>query len=157
MRNLLFCCLILSLPFSLSADEDTWNIVRGILAPPVQQEQSVQSVQPSVPPVVRQFAFNPDYPDVYLGDHGSELESLFLEMVLYGQAQQGDTHFVVISGRSSQGAFQKKITFADLDELLYFQDVFEGKKYDRIYFYSDRVNEADYLLLKSPRREAPIL
>lgn len=154
MKNICYTCLILALPFSLSADEDTWNIVRGILAPPTQQSQPVQ---PPVRQQVRQYPFNPDYPDVYLGDNGSEIESLFLEMVLYGQAQQSEQHFVVISGRSSQGAFQKKITFADLDQLRHFQEVFEAKKYDRIYFYTDRVNEADYLLLKSRRRAAPKL
>lgn len=78
-------------------------------------------------------------------------------MVLYGQTQQDGKHFVVINGRSSQGAFQKKIVFANLEELLNFQDVFENKKYDRIYFYSNGVNEADYLLLKSPRRAVPSL
>jgi len=156
MKNILHYCLLLALPFSLSADEDTWNIVRGILAPPTEQGQPAQN-KPAVSQVIRQYPFNPDYPDVYLGDSGSEIESIFLEMVLYGQAQQNEQHFVVISGRSSKGAFQKKITFAGLDELLYFQDVFENKKYDRIYFYSDSVNESDYLLLKSPRREAPQL
>ncbi len=153
MKPIRLFCLLVALPFSLSADEDTWNLVRGILAPPTQSTQST----PVVPQVVKQYPFNPDYPDVYLGDNGSELESIFLEMVLYGQAQQSEKHFVVMSGRSSQGAFQKKITFADLDELAYFQDIFENKKYARIYLYTDRVNEADYLLLKSPRREAPKL
>ncbi len=154
MKHILYTCLLLALPFSLSADEDTWNIVRGILAPPTQQEQPAQ---PPVRQVVQQYPFNPDYPDVYLGDNGSEVESLFLEMVLYGQSQQSQKHFVLISGRSSRGAFQKKITFADLEALLHFQDILEKKKYDRIYFYTDRVNEADYLLLKSPRRNAPQL
>lgn len=154
MKNILCACLLLALPFSLSADEDTWNIVRGILAPPAQQ-----TTQPVAPKVVQQYPFSPDYPDVYLGDNGSEIESIFLEMVLYGQAQQTQQHFVVLSGRSSQGAFQKKIMFADLDALLHFQDVFEGKQYDRIYFYTAQssTNEADYLLLKSPRRTAPNL
>ena len=154
MKNAFYLSLLLALPFSLSADEDTWNIVRGILAPPT---QPAQSTQPPVRQVVKQYPFNVDYPNVYLGDNGSEIESLFLEMVLYGQAQQSEQHFVVISGRSSQGAFQKKITFANLDELLHFQETFEGEKYDRIYFYTDGVNEADYLLLKSPRRNAPQL
>lgn len=152
MKNAFRLLSLLVLPFSLSADEDTWNIVRGILAPPVQQEQTA----PPARKVVPQYPFNPDYPDVYLGDNGSEVESLFLEMVLYGQTQAGG-YFVVISGRSSRGQFQKKIAFADLEGLLHFQGILENKEYDRLYFYTDLVNEADYLLLKHPRRPSPKL
>ena len=78
-------------------------------------------------------------------------------MVLYGQAQQSQKHFVVISGRSSQGVFQKKITFESLDELLHFQGILEARDYNRIYFYSSKVNEAHYLVQKKPTREAPNL
>lgn len=155
MKNALYLSLILALPFSLSADDDTLNIIRGILGPPPQQQG--QTTQPPARQEVRQYPFNPDYPDVFLGDNGSEVESIFLEMVLYGQAQQSEQHFVVMSGRSSSGAFQKRITFADLEEVRHFQDILENKRYDRIYFYTDRVNEADYLLLKNPRRNAPQL
>lgn len=144
------------LPFSIFADEDTWNLVRGILAPSTNTTQPSVSVQ-TVPRVTKQYPCSPDYPDVYLGDNGSELESIFLEMVLYGQAQQGNQHFVVLSGRSSAGVFQKKISFSNLDELLHFQGILENKQYDRIYFHSDGKNEADYLLLKSPRRDVPTL
>ena len=155
MKTPFYYLLILALPFSLIADDEALrSLVRGILAPPAEQSQS------STPPerkVVQQYPFNPDYPNVYLGDNGSDVETLFLEMVLYGQAQQSQKHFVVISGKSSQGVFQKKITFASLDEFLHFQGILEGGDYSRIYFYTNKVNEAHYLVQKKPSREAPQL
>jgi ssDNA-specific exonuclease RecJ len=78
-------------------------------------------------------------------------------MVLYCQAQQSKKHFVVISGRSSQGAFQKKITFENLEELNHFQNILENKEYNRIHFYSAKVNEAHYLVQTVLSRQAPNL
>ncbi len=151
MKNLILIAVCVTLPFSLFADDEAFrSIVRGILAPPV--EQSAPAPKP-----VRQYPFNPDYPDVYLGDNGSQEESLFIELVMYGQTQQTQQYFVLISGMSSQGHFQKKMTFENLEALLHFQDIFENKAYDRIYFYTDGANEADYTLLKNPRRVIPRL
>jgi len=153
MKTILSYCLLLALPFSLYADDEAFrSIVRGILAPTTPPAETTPA-----PKVVRQYPFNPEYPDVYLGDNGSEKESLFLEMVLYGQAQEGKSYLVVLSGRSSQGAFQKKMSFETLEAFLHFQEILENKEYDRIYFYAERVNEADYLLQKSPRATAPNL
>lgn len=155
MKKSFYFLLLFALPISIFANEELINsLFRGILAPPAQQSEPVT---PPAPKVVQQYPFNPEYPNVYLGDNGSDIESLFLEMVLYGQAQQSKKHFVVISGRSSQGIFQKKITFESLEAFLHFQYILENKDYNRLYFYTERVNEADYLLQRKPTRKAPKL
>ncbi|HAV12821.1 MAG TPA: hypothetical protein DCX06_04900 [Opitutae bacterium] len=146
------CCV---LPFSLFADDDAFrSLVRGILAPPAEQPQPPAPTPPPAPQVVRQYPFNLDYPNIYLGDNGSQIESIFIELVMYGQSQQSQQHFVLISGKSSQGVFQKKMTFANLEELLHFQGILENKSYERMYFYTAKVNDADYTVLKKPRRTA---
>jgi len=115
-----------ALSCSLFADDDAFrSLVRGILAPPPEQQQSERAapIPPPAPKVVKEYPFNPDYPNIYLGDNGSQKESIFIEMVMYGQSQQSQKHFVLISGKSSQGVFQKKMTFASLEELLHFQGI----------------------------------
>ncbi|MGJ8653255.1 MAG: hypothetical protein ACSHX8_08275 [Opitutaceae bacterium] len=153
MKKLLLSLVCFALPFSLFSEDDVFgNLVRGILAPPVERPAESQVQTPAPVPVVQQLPFNPDYPNIYLGDNGSQKESIFVTMVMYGQTQQGKKHFVIITGKSSQGTFQKKIIFPSLEDMLHFQGILEGKEYDRIYFYSDQKNEADYTLLKHPRR-----
>lgn len=155
MKKPFYFLLLFVLPVSVFADDEIINsLFRGILAPPAEQGRTVT---PPAPKVVQQYPFNPEYPNVYLGDNGSDIESLFLEMVLYGQSQNTYKHFVVISGRSSQGAFQKKIIFDKVEGLLHFQNTLENNDYSRIYLYSDRVNEAHYLIQKKPSRKAPKL
>lgn len=154
MKKSILALVCFVLPFSLFADDDAFrSILRGVLAVPAEEAPAAQS-QP-VAQVVRQYPFNPDYQNVYLGDNGSQEESIFIELIMYGQTQQGQQHFVVLSGMSSQGKFQKKITFPNLEAMLHFQGIMEGQQYDRIYFYTDRVNDADYTLLKKPRRSIP--
>lgn len=153
MKKTILALVCFVLPLSLFADDDAFrSILRGVLAAPV--EQAPAQPEP-VAKVVRQYPFNPDYPNVYLGDNGSQEQSIFIELIMYGQTQQGQQHFVVLSGMSSQGKYQKKITFPDLTSMLHFQGIMEGQEYDRIYFYTDRVNDADYTLLKKPRRAVP--
>lgn len=154
MKKSILALVCFVLPLSLFADDDAFrSILRGVLAPPVGEAPAVQA-QP-VAQVVREYPFNPDYPNVYLGDNGSQGQSIFIELIMYGQTQQGHQHFVVISGMSSQGYFQKKITFPSLEAMLHFQGIMEGQQYDRIYFYKDGANAADYTLLKKPRRAIP--
>ena len=151
--------LLLLLAFSLnmsaqSNDGDAFfGIMREILAPPQQQQQQ----QPTPPKVqtIRQYPFNPEYPDIYLGDADSEDVSIFIEAVFYGKAQEAGKYLVVMSGKSSKGNFQKKISFPSLEDFLHFLTLLENKVYDRLYLFSDGSNEADYMLIKKPLRKAP--
>ncbi|MEN8662652.1 MAG: hypothetical protein ABF322_10265 [Lentimonas sp.] len=76
---------------------------------------------------------------------------------MYGQTQQIQKHFVVITKKSSRGTFLKKITFPSLEGMLHFQNILESSGYDRIYLYSDGANEAGYAVLTKQRRAAIIL
>ncbi len=149
MKHLSLFCLCLALPFSVFADDDAFrSIVRGILAPPVEQPAAT-------PKVIRQYPFNPDYADIYLGDDGATNVSIFVEMVFYGSSEE--SYYVLIKGQSSAGAFQKKMTFTDLEGFLHLQRILEQKEYARLYFYSEGRSATDYTLQMKPTRKAPLL
>lgn len=147
MKNLLLL-ICLAAPLSLVADDDAFrSIVRGILAPPVEHQA------PAAPKVVRQYPFNPDYPNVYLGDSGADNVSIFIEAISYGRSEQ--SYYVLLQGKSSAGAFQKKISFTELAGFLHLQGVLEQQQYERIYFYSEGRSASDYTLQAKPIRTAP--
>ena len=150
--------LLLALSLNTSAQSNDgdalFGIMREILAPPQQQQQ-----QPSPPKVktIKQYPFNPEYPDIYVGDADSQNVSIYIEVVFYGKAQEAGKYLVVMSGKSSKGNFQKKISFPSREDFLHFQTLLEDKRYDRLYVFSDGSNEADYMLIKKPLSEAPKL
>lgn len=149
LHLLLFFVFSINLPAQNNDGDAIIGIMRDILTTPE------ETPPPQKPKKVREYPFNPDYPEVYLGDAKSENVSIFLELVFYGKAQKGGDYLVLFSGRSSQGPFQKKISFSTLEEFIEFQSVLEKQKYDRLYLFSDGLNEADYMLIKKPLREAP--
>jgi hypothetical protein len=149
MKYWILFSLSLALPFSLRADDDAFrSLVRGILAPPVEE-----SAAPAKPKVVQQYPFNPDYADIYLGDDGATNVSVFVEAVYYGST--ADSYFILLTGKSSKGNFQKKLSFTDFEVFQHFQVTLEQKQYDRLYFYSDGRSVTDFTLQKKPTRKAP--
>ena len=153
MKHCFLFVLCLALPFSLFADDDAFrDLVRGILAPPV--ERSAPKAAPK-PKVVQQYPFNPDYADIYLGDDGATNVSIFVEAVYYGSTV--DSYFILLTGKSSKGNFQKKLSFSDFGLFQHFQATLEQKQYDRLYFYSDGSSVSDFTLQKKPTRKAPRL
>lgn len=153
MKYWILLTLCLALPFSLFADDDAFrDLVRGILAPPVERQEPQK---PKKPKVVKQYPFNPDYADIYLGDDGATNVSIFVEAVYYGSTP--DAYFILITGKSSKGNFQKKLSFEDFELFQHFQAVLEEKQYDRLYFYSDGRSVTDFTLQKKPARKAPQL
>ena len=153
MKHCFLFALCLALPFSLFADDDAFrDLVRGILAPPVERSAPKKAPKPKV---VKQYPFNPDYADIYLGDDGATNVSVFVEAVYYGSTV--DSYFILITGKSSKGNFQKKLSFEDFDLFQHFQATLEEKQYDRLYFYSDGRSVTDFTLQKKPTRKAPRL
>lgn len=146
---LLFLAFSASLTAQSSDGDAIISIMRDILTTPE------QTAPPPKPKKVRQYPFNPDYPNVYLGDAESQNVSIFLELVFYGKAQKGGDYLVLFSGKSSQGYFQKKISFPTLEDFLHFQALLEKQKYERLYLFTDGSNEADYMVIQKPLREAP--
>lgn len=155
MKKHAYLHLLLVLMFSvnLSAQNNDGDALIGIMRDILTAPE--QTPPPQKPKEVRQYPFNPDYPNVYLGDAKSENVSIFLELVFYGKAQEGGNYLVVFSGRSSEGQFQKKIFFPALEDFQSFQSLLETQDYERLYLFTDGSNEADYMVLKKPLREAP--
>lgn len=149
----LFLFLVLSVNLSAQSknDDAIISIMRDILSTPQ------QTPPPRKERKIRQYPFNPDYPNIYLGDAETEDVSIFLELVFYGQAQESGDYLVIFSGRSSQGYFKKKISFPGLDDFQHFQTLLENQDYERLYLFRDGSNEADYMIIKKPLREAPAI
>ncbi|HKK17915.1 MAG TPA: hypothetical protein VJ952_04465 [Opitutales bacterium] len=147
--------LLLAFSLNLSGQSNDGDAIIGIM----REILSTPKQQPAPPEVkkIRQYPFNPEYPDIYLGDAKSENVSVFVEVVFYGRTQDSEKYLVLISGKSSDGNLQKKISFSSREDFLHFQALLENKDYERLYLFSEGSNEADYMLIKKPLREAPDL
>jgi hypothetical protein len=105
----------------------------------------------------KEYPFNPDYPDIY--SNGGQL---FLEHIFYkrniDQSTYKKKYLITFSGMSKGGYFYTNLGFNSLEEFLYYQDLIENKKYNKIILSNVKGSQlGEIIVFKNQKRDIPKL